>query len=245
MITDPNYNPAYSNFCYETPFMPGFTAYMDTPVIPTMAFAEGYNLPDTEYPDATPAISSVTGSDGIAGPWVSAAGHTLTITALGDKVVQNPAYSGPNATAAPFNQKTITRHYGFGSTAGTVTIAGVNAPVTSWSDTSITVTVPTIPSTLNTTTGVGSTCYSGTSTTIPAGQTPPQRGVTGAAATNYRCGELVITAANGKKSIDAITVTVAGKTPTYVTPASPSSMRSGRRSPIRCRPPSTMLPLAT
>ena len=35
MITDPAYNPAYSNFCYETPFMPGFTAYMDTPVIPT------------------------------------------------------------------------------------------------------------------------------------------------------------------------------------------------------------------
>ena len=31
--------------------MPGFTAYMDTPVIPTMAFADGYNLPDTEYPE--------------------------------------------------------------------------------------------------------------------------------------------------------------------------------------------------
>ncbi len=56
MITDPAYNPAYSNFCYETPFMPGFTAYMDTPVIPTQAFADGYNLPDSEYPDATPAI---------------------------------------------------------------------------------------------------------------------------------------------------------------------------------------------
>ena len=23
MITDPAYNPAYSNFCYEKPFMPG------------------------------------------------------------------------------------------------------------------------------------------------------------------------------------------------------------------------------
>ncbi len=225
MMTDPNYSPAYSNFCYEMSFMPGFTAYMDTPVVPTMAFAEGYNLPDTEYPNATPAIGSVTGSDGIAGPWVSntGAGHSLTITALGDKAVQNPAFSGPNATAAPYNQKTVTRHYGFGGTTGTVSIAGVNAPVTSWSDTSITVTVPSIPSSLNTTTGVGSTCYNGNSTTIPAGQTPPQRGVTGNAATNYRCGELVITAANGKKSIDAITVTVAGKTPTYVTTASPSS----------------------
>ena len=60
-ITDPAYNPAYSNFCYETAFMPGFTAYMDTPVIPTQAFAEGYNLPDSEYPDATPAIKQVDG----------------------------------------------------------------------------------------------------------------------------------------------------------------------------------------
>src|SRR5260221_3958856 len=74
-VTDPAYNPAYSNFCYETPFMPGFTAYMDTPVIPTMAFADGYNLPDAEYPNATPAIFQVT-SSAVARPWVagSAAG---------------------------------------------------------------------------------------------------------------------------------------------------------------------------
>lgn len=209
MITDPAYNPAYSNFCYETPFMPGFTAYMDTPVIPTMAFAEGYNLPDTEYPDATPAISSVTGSDGVAGPWVSAAGHSLTISALGDKVVQNPAYSGPNATAAPYNQKAITRHYGFGGTAGTVTIGGVVAPVTSWSDTSITVTVPAL-------------------TTAQSSCTISQRTSPQSVGNSARCGELEITAANGKRSIDAITVTVAGKTPIYVTPASPSSTTFGQ-----------------
>src|SRR6202043_1373688 len=29
---DPLYNPAYSHFCYEIPFMPGATQYMDTPV---------------------------------------------------------------------------------------------------------------------------------------------------------------------------------------------------------------------
>ena len=47
---------------------------------------------------------------------MSAAGtDTLTITALGDQAVTNYAYSGPSATTAPFNQKTITRHYGFGS----------------------------------------------------------------------------------------------------------------------------------
>ncbi len=71
-MTDPTYNPAYSNFCYETPFMPGFTAYMDTPVIPTQAFADGYNLPDSEYPDGTPAIVSVvnTNTSLPQGPWV-------------------------------------------------------------------------------------------------------------------------------------------------------------------------------
>src|SRR5467141_1011406 len=229
-ITDPAYSPAYSNFCYETPFMPGQTQYMDTPVIPTQAFADGYNLPDSEYPDLTPAISSVTGtaSGGGAGPWVSAAGNTLTIRCLGfdnttdpcTKVVPNPGFSGPGATTAPFNQKTITRHYGFGS-GGTVTIAGVTATCSSWTSSQLQCTMPTIPATLNTTTGVGSTCYNGTSSTIPAGQTPPQRGPTGVVIggtqlTNYRCGQLVITTTTGKRSIDAVTVTVAGKSPSYV-----------------------------
>src|SRR6059058_1979383 len=138
---DPLFNPQYSQFCYETPFMPGQTQYMDTPVIPTQAFADGYNLPDSEYPDLTPAVSTVTGtaSGGGAGPWVSAAGQALTIRCLGydttanpcTKVVPNPAFSGPGATTAPFNQNTITRHYGFGS-GGTVTIAGVTANCGTW-----------------------------------------------------------------------------------------------------------------
>jgi len=80
MMTDPSYNPAYSNFCYETPFMPGFTAYMDTPVIPTMAFADNYNLPDTEYPDGTPVIKTVMG-DGV-GPWVAAAAGSSVVTSI-------------------------------------------------------------------------------------------------------------------------------------------------------------------
>ena len=64
--------------------MPGLTTYLDTPVVPTQAFVgAGYNNPDCGYPDATPAIKEVDG-DGI-GPWVSAAGKTLTITALGNQ----------------------------------------------------------------------------------------------------------------------------------------------------------------
>ena len=54
---DPLFNPAYSQFCYEIPFMPGQTQYMDTPVTPTSAFAgAGYNNVDCAYPDLTPAI---------------------------------------------------------------------------------------------------------------------------------------------------------------------------------------------
>src|SRR5205807_8773846 len=82
------------------------------------------------------------------GPWVSAAGNTLTIHALGDQMVPNNAYVGPSGTTAPYNQKTIRRHYGFGNqagvnnTSGSVTIGGVAATVNSWSDSQIVVNVP-------------------------------------------------------------------------------------------------------
>jgi hypothetical protein len=193
MITDPLYTPGYSQFCYELPFMPGTTQYLDTPVVPTSAFAgAGYNNVDCAYPAATPAIAEVDG-DGI-GPWVSAASHTLTITALGDQTVPNYAYSGPAAATAPFNQKTITRHYGFGGTQGTgsVTIGGVKATVTNWSDTSITVTVP---------------------AGVPSCAVQQQAQYGGSLA---QCGQLVITAGNGRQSIDAVTVTIGGSAPTHV-----------------------------
>jgi hypothetical protein len=209
MITDPLYTVGYSQFCYELPFMPGTTQYLDTPVVPTSAFAgAGYNNADCAYPNATPAVAEVDGDQ--IGPWVSTAGNTLTITALGDQVVPNYAYSGPAATTAPFNQKTITRHYGFGAqcasptpgnatcnTLSGVTIGGIFAPVTSWSDTSITVKVPA---------GV-SNC---------AVQQQAQYG-----GSTAQCGQLVITAGNGKQSVDAVNVTIGGSAPVHV-PASGS-----------------------
>ena len=207
---DPLFNPSYSQFCYEIPFMPGQTQYMDTPVVPTSAFAgAGYNNPDCNYPDATPAISEVDG-DGI-GPWVSAVGNTLTINTInfaggpapllpGDVQVNDYGYSGPSATVGPFNARKVTRHYGFGTTRGGVSIGGVTltpAQITAWSDTQIKVTVPT---------GVP-TCpvqqqqqYGGPAPSQPA-----------------RCGELVITSANGKQSVDTVTVTIGGKAPTLLT----------------------------
>src|SRR5205807_4193522 len=200
MITDPLFNPQYSNFCYEIPFMPGQTQYMDTPVVPTSAFAgAGYNNPDCAYLDATPAIKEVDGAG--VGPYVNGAGDTLTITALGDQMVPNNAYTGPSATTAPYNLKCIPRHYGFGATAGTVALVGSDGVPhrltgVSWSDTTITGTVP---------------------TGVPA--CPVQQRVEyGAPSTAASCGELVITAANGKQSIDTVTVTIGGKAPTHVAP---------------------------
>jgi hypothetical protein len=208
MITDPAYNPAYSNFCYEEPYMPGLTTYLDTPVVPTQAFVgAAYNAPDCSYPDSTPAIKEVDG-DGV-GPWVSAAGNTLTITGLGNVQVNNSAYSGPSASVAPFNLKTVPRHYGFGTqcstpaagnatcnTLSSVLIGGVSAPINSWSDTQIVVTVP---------------------TGVPNCTVQQQAQYGGSTA---QCGQLTIIAGNGKMSIDTVNVTIGGKTPKHVSAAS-------------------------
>ena len=202
LVTDPLFTQGYSQFCYEIPFMPAATAYLDTPVVPTSGFAgAGYNNPDCAYPALTPAIKEVDSQDGV-GPWVSQAGHTLTITALGDYAVPNNAYNGPAATTAPYNQKTVVRHYGFGATAGTVTIGGVTAALTGtgWSDASIQVAVP------------------GGVPNCPV-QQQTQYGAPSAAA---QCGELVITTApataggRGIQSIDTVTVTIGGKAPTHI-----------------------------
>jgi hypothetical protein len=196
---DALFNPQYSQFCYEIPFMPGQTQYMDTPVVPTSAFAgAGYNNPDCNYPALTPAIKEVDG-DGL-GPWVAAAtGHHLTITALGDRQVPNNAYSGPSATTAPFNAKTVTRHYGFGTAKGSVSIGGVAvtaANITTWNDTTIVVNVPT---------GVPNCTIQ-----QQAQYTPP-------ATTSTQCGQLLITRGdNNLQSIDSVTVTIGGKAPTHV-----------------------------
>jgi hypothetical protein len=201
---DPFFQPNYSQFCYELAFMPGQTGYFDTPVIPTSSFAEGYNHPDCNYPDATPAIKEVDG-DGI-GPWVSAGGtgHTLKIYALGDQMVDNYGYSGPNATVSPFNQQKIKRHYGFGATAGSVTLidpsgASHNLTGVSWSDGLITGTVPTW-----TCNSSGTNCPLAQQSTFAPG------------ASQIQSAQLVIKAANGRTAVDTVTVWIGGKAPTHV-----------------------------
>jgi hypothetical protein len=219
-ITDPLFQAGYSDFCYELPFMPAQTGYFDTPVVPTSAFAGGYNTADCSYPDATPGILSAIGQDGVAGPWVSAAGHQLVITALGDQLVDNYGYSGPQSKTAPYNQQKITRHYSFGSaptdfssfpklTSGTyscnsnsstafcpyATIGGNAMTAVSWSAQTITGNAPT---------GVAA---------CPIQQ---QLQYGGSLLSPSLCGELVITATNGKQSVDTVTVTIGGKKPTVL-----------------------------
>ena len=145
-ITDPQYNAAYSNFCYTLPYMPGRTTYLDTPVLPIAAFAGGYNPADCFFPDATPAIARVDSSAGF-GPYLPASGGTLTIKALGDVDVPNPSYAGPFAVNTPASLRTIKRHYGFGDVRGVGTVSIGNtilttAQITGWNDSTITVNVP-------------------------------------------------------------------------------------------------------
>jgi hypothetical protein len=206
LITDPLYDSAYSQFCYEEPYMPGLTTYLDTPVVPTQAFVgAAYNNADCAYPDTTPAIKEADG-DAI-GPWVSATGpRQLTITALGNVQTDNSGYSGPSANALPFDLKKVQRHYGFGGTPGTVTIGTYAVPaasITTWTDSSIVLTIPS---------GAG----------VPACSIQQQVQFGGSAA---QCGQLVITSANtaaagapsnAKQSIDTVTVTIGGKAPTHV-----------------------------
>jgi hypothetical protein len=186
LITDPMYNPMFSNFCYTNPFMPGMTVYLDTPVLPVAAFADTYGGPDCSYPDSTPAVLRVDGSGATFGPYVRTTGGTLTITALGDQTVPNPSYQGPFATTAPYNAKTVLRHYGFGGSRGTVTLTSAAGNVTtlcsastqcSWTDARIAASVPAL------------------------------------AAGTYQLG---ITSAAGRNSIDTVTVTVGTATPKYV-----------------------------
>jgi hypothetical protein len=237
-IVDPAYNPAYSNFCYEQMFMPGMTNYMDTPVTPVMAFADHYNLPDAEFPNGTPMVKradfltnglTATGATNGTGngPWTPAAGTTLTIQAMGDMPVQNPNYTGPSGLGAPYNTKSIIRHYGFGTQCTAVsaacpaisgvTIGGQPATVTGWSDTTITVTVPAnVPS-----------CPVLQSTSTPGSGTGRRATPAKKTVIPQSCGEVVITAGNGKQSITGITVTIGGNKPTLVTTSSPSSANFG------------------
>ncbi|MDE3011527.1 MAG: choice-of-anchor D domain-containing protein [Pseudomonadota bacterium] len=198
---DPYYNQQYSDFCYNWPNLPGTTDYLDTPVLPIAAFAMRYAPVDCQYADLTPSVLRVDGNwvpsaarsflptgastaSGGVGPYVNvgAASPQLTITALGDVSVLNPAYAGPTTLpGSTYALNRITRHYGFGSAQGTVELIGndgtvhaLNVAAGSWSDSRIVATIPT-----------------GARVAVPLG--------------SY---QLVIVTATGTRSIDTVTVTL-------------------------------------
>ena len=157
---DPHFNKSYTQFCYTFQYLPGKTTYLDTPVLPIAAFAGPQQFPlDCEAPSTTPEIRSVSNAAG-QGPWVAAVGDAITITSLGQTDVLNPLYNQDNpsainpATNLP-EPKLIKRDFGFGAVAGQVlfvtnagtlleTVVPVDVPQASWTDSQITVAVPSL-----------------------------------------------------------------------------------------------------
>ncbi len=195
--------PTVGFACACTPLIPASaSARTSGPVVAVNVTNGGSN-----YTTGTPVVSFTGGGgSGAAATAVVSKSGTLTITALGQKVVQNPNFSGPNATTAPYNQKTITRNYSFGSTTGTVALVGSDGVARSltgvtWTDSKITGNVP----------GGLPNCA-----ITQRGQGPAQ------------CGELLIVRGdNGKQSIDTVTVTVGGSAPWVVTANDPTTNTGG------------------
>jgi hypothetical protein len=163
------------------------------------------NNPGSGYVSA-PGVTFTGGGGSGAAATASLSTGQITISALGDQEVSNNGYSGPTASAEPFNKRTIKRHYGFGgqcmtpdgsatcNTKSSVTIGGKIATIVSWDDGTIKVDVPA---------GVANCAL----------QQQTQYG-----GSTAQCGELVIMAGNGKQSIDAVTVTIGGKQPNLLSP---------------------------
>lgn len=152
---DPHYDERYSTTCYTLNFESARTTYLDTPVIRTGAFVG--TLQQTlacDYEPGVPNIKMVDTSVSI-GPYCAGACE-FTIYSYGMETVANPDYPGDNvinATGAPGSDgfpddpptepETILVDYGFGGTAGMVTVDGVPIPLTAvaWGNDEITVTL--------------------------------------------------------------------------------------------------------
>lgn len=142
---DPFFNPKYTSFCYTFQYIPGATTYLDTPVEPIAAHAGKNSFPaDCEEQTNTPLIRTVQGPTYYS---YAVPGESLTVTAVGDLAVANPAFNEALPIDAS-NPRSITRHYGFGGAQGTVELRDAsNAVVASlsglnWADGTITGTIP-------------------------------------------------------------------------------------------------------
>ena len=128
---DPAVLDQYSSLCYTFQYMPGTTTYLDTPILPTAAFASDFSAPDCDLPDGTPMIDQVASA-------IVAPGGYLSVTSVGNSDVVNPAYEGPTGTAPA----TITRDYGFGSSTGKVYLGSTRLTNVTWNNDGIHAQVP-------------------------------------------------------------------------------------------------------
>ena len=139
-IRDPFYDPNYSQMAWTFQYLPGTSSYLDTPIVPVGAFVGTPNLTvDVEPANGTPVIYSVNGPQG--GPIVCNDGQQITLIAVGTIQVPNPDYNNLPGNTAP---QLITRDFGFGPATGQrrVTVGGIPLTIQTWSNLSITATVP-------------------------------------------------------------------------------------------------------
>lgn len=218
---DPNALPNYGNVCYTAQFMPGTTTYLDTPILPQSAFAAGFNPPDCAFPDHTPAIDRVNGTGG--GPWIDITHNNwqLNIRSVGDAEVPNPAYEGPLAPP-PYNQPTITRDFGFGATAGAVsignidcTVGGLACSIETWNNNVVRVRAShgSLEGTCSDNSDDAGDFCSDDSQCEPNNGPMQDRGYCDFIPFS---GELVVTRSNGNSTTNAVTVTISRDTPIRV-----------------------------
>ena len=176
---------------------------MDTPVVPTSAFA-ARAITILTAPIRMPRRPSAKWMATESDPGCSAAGTYAHDQGAGRPDRDQQWLLRAVGHSGSVNQKTVTRHYGFGATQGTVTIGGVAVPLITrlerHTDHRHGANVRNVPITCR--------CAQSSSRHSTEDRT-------------HSCGELVITAANGKQSIDTVTVTIGGKAPTHVAATGP------------------------
>ncbi len=132
---DPDYSTPPWVFQFET----GRSSYIDSPIVPTAAFV-GYpsGQLDVNPADGVPVIDAVNQFGGI-GALACNAGDQIVITSAGTVSVPNPAY---DPSDGGLTSPTIERDFGFGVVQGGVSLSGTVLTIDSWSNDSITATVP-------------------------------------------------------------------------------------------------------
>lgn len=139
MIPDPFFNPNFGTTCWTLDYYPGRTSYLDTPILPSAGFVEGYV--DAASQTGTPEIATLDGDQPGGGAYVCDTGGTITLTSRGTVTVTNPYYD-PDVVGS---QPTVQRDFGFGLydlTSSLVTLNGAPLAIVSWTDATIVATVP-------------------------------------------------------------------------------------------------------